>query len=104
MSTVMVNSGVCGLKTIIKADSEDLQNAVVVIESECPCIRAMSVEIKEIDSFVECFAHVGDGDIYRAARKHCRHAGCPVPPAIIKAVEAACGLALPRNVEIKFVG
>ncbi len=103
MATVRVNPGVCGLKTIIKAESEDLQNAVVVIESECPFIRAMSAEIKEIDSFVECFVHVGDGDIYRAARKHCKHTACPVPAAILKAVEAACGLALPRDVEFKFV-
>lgn len=103
MATVMVNPGVCGLKTTIKANSDDLQNAVVVIESECPYIRAMSMEINEIDSFIECFTHVGDGDVYRAARKHCKHAACPVPPAVIKAVEVACGLSLPRDVEYRFI-
>lgn len=101
MATVTVNPGICGLKTTIKAVSEDLQNAVVTIESECPHIRAMSMDIDEIDSFTECFAHVGDGDVYRAARKHCKHAACPVAPAVLKAVEVACGLALPKDVEFK---
>lgn len=34
-------------------------------------------------------------------RRNIKHAACPVPSAIIKGVEVACGLALPKDVEIK---
>lgn len=39
--------------------------------------------------------------IYELAKKYCKHAACPVPSAIIKGVEVACGLALPKDVEIR---
>jgi hypothetical protein len=35
------------------------------------------------------------------ATKHCKHAACPVPSGIIKAVEVASGLALPKNASIQ---
>jgi hypothetical protein len=31
------------------------------------------------------------------AAKHCQHASCPVPSGIIKAIEVASGLALPKD-------
>lgn len=37
----------------------------------------------------------------RLAAKHLRHAACPVPAGIIKAVEVAAGLALPADATIK---
>lgn len=101
MAEVIVNPGVCGFNTILKINSEDMQNADVEITTECPNVKSMEQELKELDGYVECFAKFGDSRIFEAARKHCRHAACPVPTAIIKGVEAACGLALPRDVEIK---
>jgi hypothetical protein len=35
------------------------------------------------------------------AAKHCKHAACPVPSGIIKAVEVASGLALPKDASIQ---
>jgi hypothetical protein len=35
------------------------------------------------------------------AAKHCKHAACPVPSGIVKAVEVASGLALPKDASIK---
>jgi hypothetical protein len=32
--------------------------------------------------------------------KHCPHPACPVPSGILKAVEVAAGLALPRDASI----
>jgi hypothetical protein len=37
----------------------------------------------------------------RMAAKHCKHASCPVPSGIIKAIEVASGLALPRDASIQ---
>jgi len=101
MAVVVVNPGVCGLSTTIRAESEDMQNAVVAIETDCQHIKALGSELKEVDGFAECFGKLGSGEGYKAAAKHCKHAACPVPAAIIKGIEVACGLALPKDVEFK---
>lgn len=101
MVEVKVNAGVCGFITIVKVDSEDMQNAVIQIETECPNIKPMEMEMKEVDGYEECFSKLGESRVYELAKKYCRHAACPVPSAIIKGIEVACGLALPRDVDIK---
>src|SRR5689334_10253224 len=101
MVEVKVNPGVCGLKTSIKVKSEDAQTAVIEICTDCPNIKPMEQELKEVDGYEECFSKLGDSKVYELAKKYCRHAACPVPSAIIKGVEVACGLALPKDVEIK---
>lgn len=101
MVEVDVNAGICGFHTIIKVDSEDMQNAVVEFITECPNLKPMEQELKEVDGYEECFSKLGESNIYEMAKKYCKHIACPVPSAIIKGVEVACGLALPRDVNIK---
>ena len=101
MVEVKVNPGVCGLNTVIKVNSEDMQNAVVEIITECPNIKPMEQELMEVDGYEECFSKYGNSKVYELAKKYCKHVACPVPTAIIKGIEVACGLALPRDVEIK---
>lgn len=101
MVEVKVNPGVCGFKTIIKVDSEDMQNAVIEIITDCPNLKPLEQELKEVDGYKECFSKLGDSNIYQLVKKYCKHAACPVASAIIKGVEVACGLALPRDVEFK---
>jgi hypothetical protein len=101
MVEVKVNPGICGLNTVIKVDSEDMQNAVIEIVTECPNIKPMEQELKEADGYEECFARLGDSMVYQLANKYCKHSACPVPSAIIKGIEVACGLALPKDVDIK---
>jgi hypothetical protein len=40
--------------------------------------------------------------VFREAAKTLLHPACPVPVGIIKAIEMEAGLALPRDVEIRF--
>lgn len=101
MTEVKVNPGVCGFVTCIKVDSEDMQNATIEIITDCPNIKPMAQELKEVDGYEECFSKFGESKVYELANKYCKHAACPVPTAIIKGIEVACGLALPRDVEIK---
>ena len=101
MVEVKVNPGVCGLKSIIKVNSEDMQNALIEIITDCPNIKPLEWELKEVDGFEECFSKLGESKVYELGKKYCKHAACPVPSAIIKGIEVACGLALPKDVEIK---
>ena len=101
MAQVKINPGICGLNSTIKVESDEMQNVSVCIKSECESIQAMEVGLKEIDGYEECFSKFGDSTVYQQAKLHCRHPACPVPSAIIKGIEVACGLALPKDVEIE---
>ena len=100
MATINVNPGVCGLKTTVTVTSEDMQTARVQIETECPAVKEMEPKLQDIDAYAECFSRFGDSRVYGAANAHCKHVACPVPSAILKGIEVACSLALPRDVEI----
>jgi hypothetical protein len=101
MIIVEVEPGICGLRSRIKIVSGDMQHADIEIESDCPDIRELAAEIGEVDGYAEVFAKVGQSSVYEFARKHCKHAACPVPMAIVKGVEAAIGAALPKDVHVK---
>ena len=103
MIIVDVDPGVCGLLSKIKVRSNDMQHATVEIESSCPDIQALAGELSELDGYSEAFNKVGSSPVYELARKHCKHAACPVPMAIVKGVEAAIGAALPKDVSVKLV-
>lgn len=100
MATTEVNAGVCGFVTTIRATSEDMQSATVSVESQCAGMQAMGKELTELDAMRECFGPYADSQVFQAASEHCKHPACPVPAAIIKTVEVACGFALPKDVTI----
>ncbi|MDR3552777.1 MAG: hypothetical protein P4L75_06595 [Clostridia bacterium] len=103
MIEVKILAGVCGFVTTVMADSEDQQTASLKIITDCPNYKPLETELTEADAFEECFKKTGEGTIYGICRKYGKHAACPVPCGIVKAVEAACGLALPRDalIEVK---
>lgn len=103
MKKIRVCPGVCGLESLITADSEDMVEAVLTAETQCPFVRKMIDSIEQpVSAYEACFGKPGTGVIYEAA--DClAHMACPVPSAILKLLEAECGLALPKNVSFEFV-
>ena len=101
MATVIINPGICGLNTTVRAAADEDQAVTFTVETECPHIRAMANSLGEVDGYQEAFAKLGDGAIYKAAHAHCKHAACPVPSGFVKALEVACGLALPKEVSMQ---
>jgi len=49
-------------------------------------------------------AGFADNPVYRSAAKHLKHVACPVPSAILKAIETESGMNVPKDVRIEFVG
>jgi len=100
-SAVNVMSGICGMRTTIRASSEDMIGPVKLeMESECPHIQKLAAELTEVKAFEE-IGFRGDGPkTLSLAARYCQHAACPVPSSIIKAIEVAAGLALPKDPEI----
>lgn len=102
MTKVIVDPGICGFDAVLEAIGS---NGVVKlrIESECECVK----ELAEILTEVSLQDLMGDhlfteNKVYKNAAKYVRHQSCPIPCAIMKAVEAELGLALKKDVTIKF--
>jgi len=100
MAKINVQPGICGLPSDIEVTSDDGMTAQIKVETACEHIKNMAKEIPSVDGYTECFAKYGDGAIALAAKAHCQHGACPVPTGILKGVEVACSLALPKDVTI----
>jgi hypothetical protein len=98
---VEINPGACQKKVLIKVDRSG-SKASVSLESDCPRVMYLSEKIKELD-WRAFFRRMTDNIVYKASSEAYIHATCPVPCAIIKAVEAEFGLAKKKDVKILFV-
>lgn len=100
MAQAHIFSGICGFETLVEARM-DGDECVLTITSNCKSIQRLASELSRVDPYRE-FTYRGEGPvIFKLAAKYCAHAACPVPVGIIKAVEVAAGLALPKDVNIR---
>ncbi len=99
--TVRVDAGVCKMITIIHAKDNGMGAVELEIQSDCPNVLRMSWIVKPICPYTEVEAAMCETEIYKWASERLPHAACPVPCAMVKAVEVAGGLGLKRNVTIE---
>ena len=99
---VTIQPGPCKLTTIVEAEKVDRKTASVKIQTQCRFYKPLEEELTTVDVRQEIFGTLAEGEVYSACKKYCKHPTCPVPSGILKAVEAACGLALPTDVSITF--
>jgi hypothetical protein len=100
VSKAKIFSGVCGFTTEVEAVTEG-RVCKLTIESECNAIQKMASNLTEVDPFQEISFRRGMPQIHAKGHEYCTHAACPVPVGIVKAVEVASGLALPKDVTIE---
>lgn len=99
---VAVDSGICGFHCIVKAwEKEKRKVSIRISDSECKQIQRLSHLVKEMD-LKELFAPISRNLVYTSAQTAGCHSSCPVPVAILKAVEVAMGMALPKDAFIRF--
>lgn len=100
MAKAEIFAGVCGFHTTVLATSEDgLVN--LEIQSECQAIQKLGENLKQVDPLKEISSRRSIPQSLQMGMQYCTHAACPVPAGIIKAVEVAAGLALPKDVTIR---
>ena len=104
MTKVHIDPGVCGLPTAVEATSDDGMEVRLKIASGCEPLRRLTESLGDtFDAYELCLAKPGDGPLYEYAREALPgHCACPAVAGIIKAAEAECKLALPRDAEIRF--
>jgi len=98
MATVTVSPGICGFTSTIRATVDDMYNVELAIDSPCPHIQKLAADISQLSAFDEIRKPITESAVYRAAAENKCHTACPIPSAIIKAIEVEAGLALPKDV------
>ncbi|HED24016.1 MAG TPA: hypothetical protein ENN91_02730 [Firmicutes bacterium] len=101
VAKVIVDAGACGYITKIEATPNSGTEVKLNIKSDCPHVQALAEEYQTAEGMKEALAPFGEAKLFESAKKHLKHAACPVPPGIMKAVEVASGLAVPRDATIK---
>jgi sorbitol-specific phosphotransferase system component IIBC len=101
VTKVTVDPGICGFVTTVEVDRINKRKVKVVINSDCEHAARLAESLTEIDNWT-VFKQHQDSEIYQAASDCQLHIACPVPIAVLKAIEVETGLALPRDVVIRF--
>jgi hypothetical protein len=95
---VEVDPGVCGFCCRITAVPKAKHVVRLrVIDSDCEHIQGLNALIGEM-GIRDLFLPFCRNPVMIAAEKAGCHAACPVPTALIKAAEAAMGMAIPKSV------
>jgi hypothetical protein len=102
MTTVVVNSGACGFTITIKAKKGHEKTIVISLDTACEMVQKMVADIANVDHRVTLIGF-RDNPIYLSAAKHLKHVACPVPSAILKAIETETGMNVPKDARIEFV-
>lgn len=100
MAVVKIHPGVCGFHTRIVSTADDMFNITFEITSDCPHIHQLAEQLQEVSAFQELRQPINETTPYKLAAACKTHAACPVPSAIIKAIEVAAGMALPADVHM----
>lgn len=103
MAKVHVDAGICGFHTDVEAVSEDGQMVTVTVKSACPHVMKFAEALAaegELDAYGEIFSAYGKNKVTEAA-VHLKHVVCIVPIGVLKAMEVACELALPKEASLR---
>jgi hypothetical protein len=99
---VHVAPGICGFDCTVKASRIGERTAAVAIQgSQCAQIQLFAAEVGRI-RLNDLFLPIRRNPVYICAEKSGCHPACVVPAAVLKAVEAALAMAIPRNIRISF--
>lgn len=102
MSKVKVNGGNCGFNSVINVEKIDRTTVRVNVQSDCERVEAMNSDLAELDWRRSLFGKMNESRVYQIASQHLKHTACPVPTAILKAIEVELRLALPLDIVIHF--
>ena len=99
-----VDAGVCKMKTIITATTDEMGMVKLDIKSDCPNILRMTWKMETFSPYSEVEAEFYKSEVYKLAQETpIPHTACPVPSAMVKAIEVAGDLGLKRDVSIRFI-
>jgi hypothetical protein len=102
MTKVRVDPGQCGMEAVIEVIKKDKGAFELRITSPCEMAMKLAEELPTLTS-VDAFRKFLDNPVYKKGATCVKHVACPVPCAILKALEVEAGLGVPKDVRIVFV-
>jgi hypothetical protein len=103
MTELTIDAGICGFVTAVRTDSPDGGMTVTIdFDTTCPHIEKARATLTPVDPMVELFRKPHETTVYAALAPHIPHVACPVYAGFLKAIEAAAGMALPKDASIRF--
>lgn len=101
MTKVIVHPGICGFDAYIEVKAYE-STLKLQIESECVNVENLAGVLTEISKEDWMTTKGFANKIFEFVSRYTRHLSCPIPCAIMKAIEVELGMAIKKNVEIKF--
>ena len=103
MTKVRIQAGACGYTTVVKVVALNKNQVHINIITACRSLQRLNEELGVIDWTKGVFDRFCDSIIYKTAHKTLKHTDCPVPMAIIKAIQVEIKGSVSKNVTISFV-
>jgi hypothetical protein len=101
----LIDAGICGFHAKVRAETEDGKHVNFKITSNCDKISSYGENLANVGIFNvnEETISATQSRIFLIARNSLKGAcsACAVPIGIFKAMQIACGRAIPKDVEIK---
>ena len=101
MTKAEVDPGVCGFRAVVEVTKLSARRVRVIVTTDCETVRGMNQDMENLD-LRSVLRPPGDSIVYKIAAQHISHAACPLPMAILKAIEVELDIALPRDVTLHF--
>jgi hypothetical protein len=101
VTRVDVTAGACGFSAVIRAEKGPRRTVDISVETGCAMVQKMAAEIARLGSR-DALIGLLSNPVYLAAGRHLKHAACPVPAAILKALEVEAGLNVKKDATITF--
>ncbi len=101
MTKAYLNAGSCGYTVGITVERLDKTKLNIMLDTDCEMVKLMEDDIKG-SNWKKLLKKISDSTVYISASKRVKHTGCPVPMAIIKAIEVELGIAVPKEVKLNF--
>ena len=102
MATIVkVNAGSCSFVTELRVESIDPSRVHVHVISKCEMITQWGNDLGTID-WKENFKNIKESSVLQCAFERIGHVACPVPIALLKAIEVEQGIATKADVTITF--
>ena len=98
---VNVDPGICGFMCSVSAWKEG-SGVEFRIRSQCGQIKSLAHGLGPVD-MKDLFVPLTKSPFFLGAEKAGCHLACPVPSALVKTAEVVLGLALPKEVRVRFL-
>jgi hypothetical protein len=100
MASVKVEAGICGFTTEITAAMSEGNAVAIRFDSTCPHVVKARTDLTSVEAYSEIFRKPHETRVYQALSPHLPHVACPLYSGFLKAIEAAAGLALPKDAHL----